>query len=242
MFRKLSKTISAIAIASLPMASVSSAALVISADLAFAKGKPENTGKPAKAGKPEKAGNGNSGAKASQMKGLNSLKRNINGLMNSSDPKVAGFRSYLLANEALAGYEDLLAIAQGEYDTALADYEALGLTGDAEADLAGLNDALTNLAAPDPETATQEEIDAYNAQVAALTQSISTVETYLTESTELGDATQAVADATAGTTQEDLLQAYVEAMHASGQTDFTVDDITDDMLALFQKHIDDYLN
>ncbi len=242
MFKKLSRTLTAVIIAALPMASVSSATLVISADLAFAKGKPENTGKPAKAGKPEKAGNGNSGAKASQMKGLNSLKRNINGLMNSSDPKIEGFRSYLLANEALDGFEDLLAIAQGEYDAALANYETLGLSGDAEADLAGLNDALAGLVAPSTETATQEEIDAFNAQVAALTDAIGTVQTYLTESTELGDATQAVEDATAGTTHDDLLQAYVEAMHASGQTDFAVDDVTDDMLALFQQHIDSYLN
>ncbi len=252
----LSKSLAVMAVSSLPMTAIATATVLISADTALAAGKaegkgksdkggkPGDKGKPETTGKPESTGQSgdSAGKQASAMKGLNSLKRNINGLMNSSDPKVAGFRDYLMANEALVDAEDLLAIAQGEFDAVNANYTALELTGDPETDLADLQSQLGGLTAPDPETATQEEIDAYNELVASLSDAIITVEIVIQKGAELGDALQAVADAFEGTTEEDLLQAFVEAMHASGQTDFTLDDITDEMLALFQRHIDAYLN
>ena len=101
MLVKLSRALSTAAIAALPLTSVSSAALVISADLAFAKGKPDSAGKPAK------AGNGNAGTKAGLMKGLNSLKRNINGLMNGSDPKAAGFAAIFWQTRRLENTKSL---------------------------------------------------------------------------------------------------------------------------------------
>ena len=237
MMKLAARTLAALAVSSLPI----TATLAVTTSAAFAKGKPETAGKPENTGKPEGKGK-SQGNPASAMKSLNSLKRNINGLMNSSDPKMEGFRSYLLANETLQDAEALLAIAQGEFDAAEAEYNALELSGDPDADLAALQTTLDGLVAPDPETATEEEIAAHNQQVEDLTAAIGTVETYITESDELGDAAAAVIEASAGTTEEDLLQAFVEAMHASGQTDFTVDDITDEMLALFQSHIDNYLN
>lgn len=48
---------------------------------------------------------------------LSSLKRNINGLMNSSDPKMAGIRAYVIANGTLVDAEAAL-------DTAAADLAA----------------------------------------------------------------------------------------------------------------------
>lgn len=244
MTRKFPKLVAALAVSALPMTSIATTAVVISAEAALAAGKPDKPGKPGNSGKPEKADKSNrgNGGSASVMKGLNSLKRNINGLMNSSDPKMEGFRNYLLASEALIGAQDMFAIAQGEFDTAKTEYDAMGLTGDAQADLTALQAELDGLVAPDPETATEDEINAYNAKVAELTGSIATVQTFITETTELEEAAAAVAEASAGASEEEMLQAFVDAMHASGQTDFTLDDITDDMLALFQKHIDNYLN
>ena len=250
MKKSASRLIAALAICSLPMASITTAAVVISANPAFAAGKqdkadkPANAGKPADKGKPASAGKSDKagGKEASARKGLNSLRRNINGLMNSSDPKMEGFRSYLLANQALVGVQDLFDLAQGEFDQAKTNYDALELSGDTTADLAALQGELDGLVAPDPETAAEEEINAYNAQVSALTTAITTVQTFITEEAELAVAAADLAEATNGTTEEDMLQAFVEAMHASGQTDFEIDDITEDMLEMFQRHIDDFLN
>lgn len=253
MIKFAARTLSVLAVSSLPL----TATLAVTTSAAFAKGKPETAGKPENTSKPENTGKPDKPDKpadtgkdqsspASAMKSLNSLKRNINGLMNSIDPKLEGFRSYLLANEALQDAETLLAIAKGEFDAANAEYkaayDALDLSGHPGVDLAALQTTLDGLVAPDPETATEEEIAAYNQQVEDLTAAMETIETYQTEYKELDDAMAAVIEASAGTTEEDLLQAFVEAMHASGQTDFTVDDITDEMLALFQSHIDNYLN
>ena len=237
MIKFAARTLSVLAVSSLPL----TATLAVTTSAAYAKGKPETAGKPENTGKPEGKGK-SQGNPASAMKSLNSLKRNINGLMNSSDPKMEGFRSYLLANEALQDAEALLAIAQGEFDAAEAAYDALDLSGHPGVDLAALQTTLDGLVAPDPETATEEEIAAYNQQVEDLTAAMETIETYQTEYKELDDAMAAVIEASAGTTEDDLLQAFVEGMHASGQTDFTVDDITDEMLAQFQSHIDNYLN
>lgn len=235
MKRTAARLIAAMAISTLPMASIATAALMISADTAFAAGKTDkggkssDRGKPDKGGKPEGRGKPESGA--SVLKGLNSLKRNINGLMNSSDPKMAGFQSYLLASAALAEFEELLATAQGEYDAAETAYLELGL--DTATEAAAHKTAMeAELAGLDPESE----------EYAALSSKIATVQTYITESVDLSDAKAAVETATEGTTEEDMLQAFVDAMHASGQTDFTLDDITDEMLALFQLHIDDYLD
>lgn len=248
MKKLLKNTATVLLVSALPLAGIAAAGLMASADVAYAKGKSDDKGggkdkskdrgNDKDRGKPDNAGKSNS---ANELKGLNSLRRNINGLMNSSDPKMAGFRDYLLANEALANAQDALAALQDGYATASADYDALQLSGDPAFDLQALQSALDGLEAPGAD-ATQDQIDAYNAQVAQISSAISTVETFIDESADYDAAVQAVADATAGTTEEDKLQAFVQAMHASGQTDFTVDDITDEMLALFQSHIDDYLN
>lgn len=247
MKKSISKIAASLAIATLPMSGMVSASLILSADIAFAAGKSDGKGKSGDkskgksgdktTGKPDSAGVGN---EASARKGLNSLRRNINGLMNSSDPKMDGFRSFVLANATLREATDLLALAQGEFDNAQSDYDGLGLTGIATDDLAALQIELDGIVEPDADTATQEEIDAYNAAVSSLTESITVVEAYILESGELAEAVQGVADAEVGTSDEDRLQAFVDAMHAAGQTDFTIDDITDEMLEMFQKHLDGY--
>jgi hypothetical protein len=60
-----------------------------------------------------------------QLAGLNSLKRNINGLMNSADPRMAGIREFVIASaEAEAALADLKA-AEEALDDATSAYVAL---------------------------------------------------------------------------------------------------------------------
>ena len=62
-----------------------------------------------------------------QLGGLNSLNRNINGLMNSSDPRMDGVRDFILAsveNERAKEQVELAQIALGDVETALGDHLA----------------------------------------------------------------------------------------------------------------------
>lgn len=69
-----------------------------------------------------------------QLAGLNSLKRNVNGLMNSSDPRMEQIRGYIeasaaleTATAALGDAEILLAQQQAAFETYLDSYVAGGL-------------------------------------------------------------------------------------------------------------------
>lgn len=248
----LKNGIVALALSALPL-TVASIAFFAEPALAQGKsgqtpGKPEGKG----AGKPDRAAPGRQSSGSSgqdraasgqqdtrqetgltrrDMRGLNSLRRNINGLMNSSDPKMEGFREFVRATSALETAEAGLAQVQGGYDAALAAYQTLGLSGDAPADLADLTNALANLQAPDPDIATQEELDAHAAELAALTDAIAVVTAYLGEAEIYAGAQQAVDAAAAETSEQAMIEAFVAAMQASGQADFTSEDITSDMMA-----------
>ena len=240
MKKTLTGTLVAMAVSSMPLATISATALAFSAEIALAKDKSDKPGKPEDKGKekskPEK-GQGN-GSTASALKGMNSLKRNINGLMNSSDPKREGFRSYIPANAALLAAQADLETAQGEYDLALENYMSLSLSGVAADDLANLIAALEGLSAPDPATATEEELAAYQSQLAHLTQSIETVNAFIQETAELALVNQLATEALEGTTEEDMIEAFVAGMVSSGQSDFTAEDITPEMMALLQAQMD----
>lgn len=248
-------------LAALPLAATTTVGLFALAEPALAQGKsgsagggkPEGKG----AGKPDRASSGGvsagrpasasasqgratessqpesreTGLSRSDLRGLNSLRRNINGLMGSSDPKMESFRAFVEATSALEEAEKGLAQVQGGYETALAAYESLGLSGDAAADLASLTGTLASLQAPDPETATQEELDAHAAQVAALTDAIDVVTAYLGEAEIYAIAKQAHDAAAAQTSEQAMIDAFVVAMQSSGQADFIADDITPEMMA-----------
>jgi len=66
-----------------------------------------------------------------QLGGLNSLNRNINGLMNSSDPRMDGVREFILASvesERALEQVELAQITLGDAETALGDHLALLLS------------------------------------------------------------------------------------------------------------------
>lgn len=171
----------------------------------------------------------------SQLGRLNSLKRNVNGLMNSSDPHMAGIRDYVRANTALDAAEAAFAIAQANYGTALGDYETLvggttfgGYDGYVYPDtsLATLQARLDVLeGAPITDPADPLAI-AYAAEVESL-QAVLESEQALalgSATTALADAQDDVTEATVGTTDADLQAALVDAANKDG-------DITPEMLA-----------
>lgn len=107
---------------------------------------------------------------------LNSLKRNINGLMNSNDPKMAGIRAYVIANGTLVDAQETLAVASADLTTAQSAYIALvtslGVGGYPNLTPAGLQgelDAVNAALAAAPEDATLLD------QQAALTSAIATI-------------------------------------------------------------------
>jgi hypothetical protein len=63
-----------------------------------------------------KADHASTGTLSSELKGLNSLKRNINGLLNSADPKMDEFRD-LVTNEEEPNEESLLAAIQAAFSS-----------------------------------------------------------------------------------------------------------------------------
>lgn len=166
--------------------------------------KGKSTGQRSKSqGASEKVGgNGNEHAKVA---GLNSLKRNINGLMNSSDPRMEGIRAFVTAGAELAVAEANLETAQATLTTSQTNYNELvagfGLVaydGDtaAYADtslsaLEGRRDALVEILAGEPDNAeanTEYEalltaIDAINAsaELSALIAAEGEVELYTSE-------------------------------------------------------------
>jgi hypothetical protein len=130
---------------------------------------------------------------------LNSLGRNINGLMRSSDPHMAEIRTYILnsveltkAEASLAGAQTALMNAQSAYDAALAAYDAAA--------------AEYNAALADPELAATADASAMNAALATL----QNAEVTLTSAQDaVTSAETAVAEYQALTTDEVLTDALL---------------------------------
>ena len=119
-----------------------------------------------KAGGTKETGSAGKGAEKSadkrsvnaDLKGMNSLNRSLNGLMNSSDPKMAGVRAFVLASADYEAALDALEAAKEAYQPLANSFQGnldpLGLTlpnsvagwDDLEATLAGL----ANAPEPDP--------------------------------------------------------------------------------------------
>lgn len=179
-----------------------------------------------------------------QLAGLNSLKRNINGIMNSSDPRMEGIRDILTAKADIEGAQSALDGLLGTQTTAQEAYQQLldGYTftpydgnADAYADvsLASLQqrlDDLSGLEAP----ADPDEAQALADEINALTQAIDAIG----NSTELSDLTQANADVAdaqmtldglESATSDEALQAALLA--AANDNRITEDYVSPEMLA-----------
>ncbi|SNS80193.1 hypothetical protein [Tropicimonas sediminicola] len=196
---------------------------------------------------PERAVAG--GALASQLKSLNSLNRNINGLMNSSDPKMAPFRDYVMASadseaakEALEQAQRDLLETQTAYDQIAED---LALPDDPDAALTDLDQRLRDHAALEPEepVKTPENADTYDELLkewetahkaweedgAALTEARDTAEALSRETDAVAEAEKVAEEAADAVSEEVMRQAMVDSLNATGNGPVTEDDITPEM-------------
>ncbi|WP_136057653.1 hypothetical protein [Candidatus Halocynthiibacter alkanivorans] len=185
-------------------------------------------------GKPVFAGQGNrtasvkapkavkatQGSLSSQLKALNSLNRNINGLMNSSDPKMEPFRDFVSNSAEL----ELLIVAKADAEAALGETSAA-----LAAALAALEvnpetaeaDLVTLLETPD---LSQEAIDEITAAQELLEQQAE-------DQAALDEASDDAAAAAEATSEEAMIEAMVASLNATGAGPVTVDDITPEMTA-----------
>ena len=180
----------------------------------------------------------------SNLAGLNSLKRNFNGLMNSSDPRMEGIRTYMRAQASvqtlegeLANANDLLSGARADYQTLFNSYGIVPFDGDADAysdiSLDGLNArlAIVEEAALDP--ANLAAIAERDALVAA----ISAIETS-DELVALSEAEDAVAGLTeqlnaalAATSDDALKEALLVAANDNRVAQYGDGYVTPELLA-----------
>jgi hypothetical protein len=161
----------------------------------------------------------------SQLGRLNSLKRNANGLLNASDPHMAGVRDYVRANAALDAAEAALADALADYQSALTSFtEVVAGAGIVAYDAYDYSDAtpdslrtrldeLQALADTDPAYA------AAQAEALLVADLLQTPEALAADSAAAAaaDAQAEVADASAGTTDADLQAALVVAANKDGE-------------------------
>ncbi|MFD0978546.1 hypothetical protein [Tropicimonas aquimaris] len=196
---------------------------------------------------PEKAVAG--GALTSQLKSLNSLNRNINGLMNSSDPKMAPFRDFVMASAASEAAKEALEKAQRSlvetrtaYDRIAAD---LALPEDPDAALTDLDQRLRDHAALEPEepVKTPENADTYDDLLqewetahkaweedgAALTEARDTAEALSRETDAVAGAEKVAEEAAEAVSKEVMRQAMVDSLNATGNGPVTEEDVTPEM-------------
>lgn len=192
------------------------------------------------------------GALASQLKSLNSLNRNINGLMNSSDPKMEPFREFVRASaESEAAQETLEAarlkagMTQAEYDRIATE---LTLSEDPQAALTDLDDRLLAHAgreplAPVPTAEIPEDSEAFASlqlewelahmawekEGAALADARNTTQTLIDETADVAEAETAATTAAEAVSDEALRKAMIDSLNATGAGPVTEDDITPEM-------------
>ncbi|MHB1111044.1 MAG: hypothetical protein ACYCZU_12120 [Devosia sp.] len=182
----------------------------------------------------------------SQLAGLNSLKRNVSGLMNSSDPRMEGIREFIEAGATLEGALDALAEAEVAFGDATEAY--LGLVNDLlptpyDGDLEGYGDLsiadlearLSNLESR-ALTEADADYDAWLAEMESLDAAISTLEASeelaaLNAAKEaLEDTTEAVETAEGETDDESLKEALLLAANDNRVAEYGDEYITDEIL------------
>ena len=169
-----------------------------------------------------------------QLGRLNSLKRNINGLMNSSDPKMDGIREFIIANGTLADAQaeletatQQLADAQAAFD-ALAD--SLGVGDYPDTTPAGLQAALDLVedqlvdAPDDPDLLAEQQL--LTDALAAINGSAE-LQNLNDAATAVGDAEADVAEAEEAVSEDALREALLLAANPNRSDD----DLTDEIVA-----------
>ena len=152
-----------------------------------------------------------------QLAGLHSLKRNINGLMNSSDPRMTEIRQFIVASADLVDAKAILEAASGELEGAENDYlsllqragiqPSLDITPTMVENRIGEIERILEEEPPEDPTDLNDELEALQGAIDGLAAQWAVVEA---ERDELADAAEDVAeleDATDAGALEDALRA-----------------------------------
>lgn len=171
-----------------------------------------------------------------QLAGLNSLKRNINGLMNSSDPRMDGIREFIVASVALDAAEAESAAAIEAFLAAKGDYldllDELNLTPDTTP--ASLREQIDAIVIPEDDPATLDVIEgeAELAEKLALETALTEIEDsgLWTALVDASDAAQAEAEDLAKAQEAAGPEAFDDALlMAANKNRRSEDYLTDDI-------------
>ncbi|MBW6418144.1 hypothetical protein [Celeribacter sp. PS-C1] len=205
-----------------------------------------NSGDRGNSGKDASAERGNSGKPAGKplaasLKSLNSLGRNMNGIMNSSDPKMVPIKEYLSAVAANEEAEDAYDTANAAYADSYADLAASAAALNLSSDPADWADEIDQLSADleaNPVAEGEEGYQEYLDQVAAVEQAKAELEQALADKAVLDAAEATLAETEEAISDEALTEALVAAQNATGNGPITADDITPEMLAYARSKLD----
>ncbi|MEQ1768640.1 MAG: hypothetical protein ABL879_02280 [Devosia sp.] len=203
-------------------------------DKAKGHGKSKEAGEPAKAAVAASSGEGDvavhgNGQLHAKLGGLNSLGRNINGLMNSSDPRMESVRTFIVASADLAaaeaavpGAETAVGTATDAYDSFVAGFGLAAYDADpdayAETSLAALQARLVVLndtLATDPTNVGAAGEAASLAAAINAVQASNELSNLLTAQTALDEINSEVAAGLAATSDEMLIEALMSAANDS---------------------------
>lgn len=187
------------------------------------------------------AGSSSNKPLAASLKSLNSLGRNINGIMNSSDPKMVPVKTYLAAVAANEDAEDVAATAAeayaASYATLAASASKLGLSDDPASwasDIAALRSTLD----ANPVAEGEEGYDEYLAQLADLEDAEAALAKALADKAVQDAALAEVAATEGAASEEALIDAIVAAYNATGNGPITADDVTPEMIEYAKAKLD----
>ena len=207
-----------------------------------------SSGKSGKSGKTLKvASEDKPGSLKSKLGGLNSLNRNINGLMNSSDPRMEAIRDFIKASASLATdtaalqkAQDALLAAQGDYDALVATLlpTAWDKSTDAYSDtsLAGLEQRLQDLTDLADKTTDPDDLVLINAEIKQLGTAIDAISTsdelaaLNTATDDVSTLEQQVATDQTATDDDALKQALMAAANKNRITQYGDDYVDAAML------------
>ncbi|SNY51408.1 hypothetical protein SAMN06297129_2111 [Pseudooceanicola antarcticus] len=199
-----------------------------------------NGGNSGNNGSANKGGSGADKPLAASLKGLNSLKRNANGIMNSSDPKMASVREYLGAVDSLEEAEDALAAARGAYADSFAELqssaETLGLSDTPETWVDEIAARSAELEA-NPVAEGEEGYEAYQQALQDVADAEAALADALADKSVLDSAEAGYTEASAAASDEALKQAIVDAQNATGGDTITLDDVTDEMMEFARREL-----
>ncbi|SLN47340.1 hypothetical protein PSM7751_02217 [Pseudooceanicola marinus] len=177
---------------------------------------------------------------AASLKSLNSLKRNMNGIVNSADPKMEPAREYLAAvaahDEAVEALEDAQEVYAESYDVLATAVEDLGITGAPETWAEEIEDLRTELEAG-PVAEGEAGYEDYQETLADLETAEAALDQALADKAVLDAAEATELETAAASGDEALREALAAAYNSTGNGTMTPDEVTDEMLDFAKREL-----